>query len=131
MQSVAEHANPDQVNEMECQSSPLNILSPDLPTERCDRANNASPLKDGDTSLSKNAEETGAEQTQCSNKSQEFDLEDSSENRPGKSKEIDAVVQSVEDVEMCESENNSEKESPLEKLLQPENTTLSYAASGV
>nr|XP_038024676.1 breast cancer type 1 susceptibility protein isoform X1 [Anas platyrhynchos] len=120
MQSVAEHANPDQVNEMECQSSPLNILSPDLLTERCDRANNASPLKDGDTSLSKNAEETGAEQTQCSNKSQEFDLEDSSENRPGKSKEIDAVVQSVEDVEMCESENNSEKESPLEKLLQPE-----------
>uniref|UniRef100_A0A8B9VWR0 BRCA1 serine-rich domain-containing protein n=1 Tax=Anas zonorhyncha TaxID=75864 RepID=A0A8B9VWR0_9AVES len=120
MQSVAERANPDQVNEMECQSSPLNILSPDLLTERCDRANNASPLKDGDTSLSKNAEERGAEQTQCSNKSQEFDLEDSSENRPGKSKEIDAVVQSVEDVEMCESENNSEKESPLEKLLQPE-----------
>ncbi|XP_013056360.3 breast cancer type 1 susceptibility protein isoform X2 [Anser cygnoides] len=119
-QNVTEHANPDQVNEMECQSSPLNILATDLLTERCDRIDNASPLKNGDTSFSKNAEEMDAEQTQCGNKSQEFDLEDSSENRPDKSKEIDAVVQSVEDVEMCESENDSKKESPLEKLLQPE-----------
>ncbi|KAI6072619.1 Breast cancer type 1 susceptibility protein isoform X3 [Aix galericulata] len=119
-QNITEHANPDQVNEMECQSSPLNILAPDLLTERCDRTDNASPLKNGDTSFSKNAEEMDAEQTQCSNKSQEFDLEDSSENGLGKSKEIDAVVQSVEDVEMCASENDSEKESPLEKLLLPE-----------
>uniref|UniRef100_A0A8C3GFF4 RING-type E3 ubiquitin transferase n=1 Tax=Cairina moschata TaxID=8855 RepID=A0A8C3GFF4_CAIMO len=119
-QNITEHANPDPVNEMECQSSPLNILAPDLLTERCDRTDNASPLKNEDTSFSKNAEEMDAEQTQSSNKSQESDLEDSSENRPGKSKEIDAVVQSVEDVEMGASENDSEKESPLEKLLQPE-----------
>ncbi|XP_035203712.1 breast cancer type 1 susceptibility protein isoform X2 [Oxyura jamaicensis] len=119
-QNVTEHANPDEVNEMECQSSPLNILATDLLTERCDRIDNASPLKNGDTSFPKNAEEMDAEQTQCSNKSQEFDLEDSSENRPDKSKEIDDDVQNVEDVEMCESQNDSEKESPLEKLLQPE-----------
>ncbi|NXI62052.1 BRCA1 protein, partial [Anseranas semipalmata] len=120
-QNIAEYAKPDQVNETECQSSPLNVLATDLLTEGCDRIGNASPLKNGDTSFSKNAEEMDAEQTQCSSKSQEFDLEDSSESRLDKSKETD-IVQSVEDVEMCEPVNDSlpEKESPLEKLLQPE-----------
>ncbi|NXG89761.1 BRCA1 protein, partial [Stercorarius parasiticus] len=120
--SITEYAKPGQVNMTEYQSSPLNVLAVDLLTEQCDRIGNASPLSNGDTSFFKHTEEMDAEQTQCSSKSKEFDLKDSSKSRLDKSKEIDTVVQSVEAVEMHEPENDSvhEKEPPLEKLLQPE-----------
>ncbi|XP_025969357.2 breast cancer type 1 susceptibility protein isoform X4 [Dromaius novaehollandiae] len=116
-QNIIEHAKPGQVNVTECQSSPLNVLAADLLAEQCDRVGNASPLRKGDMSFFKNTEEMDAEQTQCNNKSKESDLEDSSEGKLDKSKEIDIVVQCVEDVEMCEPENDSfpEEESSLEK----------------
>ncbi|NXG38883.1 BRCA1 protein, partial [Dromaius novaehollandiae] len=116
-QNITEHAKPGQVNVTECQSSPLNVLAADLLAEQCDRVGNASPLRKGDMSFFKNTEEMDAEQTQCNNKSKESDLEDSSEGKLDKSKEIDIVVQCVEDVEMCEPENDSfpEEESSLEK----------------
>ncbi|XP_074972813.1 breast cancer type 1 susceptibility protein isoform X2 [Phalacrocorax aristotelis] len=126
--STAECAKPGQVNMTEYQSCPLNVLAVDLPTEQRDRIGNASPLRKGDTSFFKSTEEMDAEQTRCHNKSKEFDLKDkSSENRLGKTKEVD-IVQSVEAVEMHEPENDSfcEKELPQEKLLQPE--TLHCAA---
>ncbi|NXC42236.1 BRCA1 protein, partial [Penelope pileata] len=121
MPNITEHVKPDQVNMTECQSSPLNDLDTDLLTEQCDRIDNANPLKNEDASFSKNAEETDAEHTQCSSKSQVFDLGDSSEARLDKIKKIDIVVPSVEHVEMCEPLNDSlpEKEPPLEKVLQP------------
>ncbi|XP_013806921.2 breast cancer type 1 susceptibility protein isoform X2 [Apteryx mantelli] len=116
-QNITEHAKPGQVNVTECQSSPLNVLSADLLAEQCERVGNASPLRKGGTSFFKNMEEMDAEQTQCNSKSKESDLEDSSESKVDKSKEIDIVVQCVEDVEMCEPENDSlpEEEPPLEK----------------
>ncbi|NXL46392.1 BRCA1 protein, partial [Podilymbus podiceps] len=121
-QSIIEYAKPGQVNTAECQSSPLNILAADLLTDQCDRIGNASLLRNGDTSIFKNTEEMAAEQTQCNNKSKEFDLKDGSESRLDKSNEVDIVVQSVEAVEMYEPENDSfcEKDLPLEKRLQPE-----------
>ncbi|NXE40920.1 BRCA1 protein, partial [Ptilorrhoa leucosticta] len=121
-QSIAECAKPDQVNVTECQSSPLNVLAVDLLPEQCDRTGDASPTVNGDTSFFKSTEETDEKQTQCNNKNQEFDLEDSSESRLDKSKEMDTDVQSVEAVEAYEPENDSfhDKELPLEKLVQPE-----------
>ncbi|KAM9267476.1 breast cancer type 1 susceptibility protein [Morus bassanus] len=120
-QSITDYAKPGQVNMTEYQSFPLNVLAVDPLTEQCDRIGNASPLRKGNTSFFKNTEEMDAEQTQCHNKSKEFDLKDRSENRLDKSKEVD-IVQSVEAVEMHEPENDSfhEKELPLKKLLQPE-----------
>ncbi|XP_009460193.1 PREDICTED: breast cancer type 1 susceptibility protein [Nipponia nippon] len=120
--SITEYAKPGQAHTTEYQSSPLTVLAADLLTEQCDRIGNASPSRNGDTSFSKNTEEMDAEQTWCNSKSKEFDLKDSSESRLDKSKEIDIVVQSVEAVEMYETENDSfnEKELPLEKPLQPE-----------
>ncbi|NXT86640.1 BRCA1 protein, partial [Anhinga rufa] len=114
--NITEYAKPGQMNTTEYQSFPLNVLAVDL-TEQCDRIGNASPLRKGDTSLFKSTEEMDAEQTQCHNKSKEFDLKDNSENSLDKSKEVD-IVQSVEAVEMHEPENDSfhEKELPLEKL---------------
>ncbi|NXJ26524.1 BRCA1 protein, partial [Dicrurus megarhynchus] len=121
-QSITECAKPDQVNVAECQSSPLNVLAADLLPEQCDRIGDASPTVNGDTSLFKNSEEMDEKQTQCNNKNQEFDSEDSSESRLGKNKEMDTDVQSVEAVEVYEPENDSfhDKELPLEKLPQPE-----------
>ncbi|NXH57161.1 BRCA1 protein, partial [Rhabdornis inornatus] len=121
-QSIAECAKPDQVNVTECQSSPLNVLAVDLLPEQCDRTGDASPTGNGDTSLFKNTEEMDEQQTQYHSENQEFDLEDSSENRLDKSKEMDTDVQSVEAVEAYEPENDSfhDKELPLEKLPQPE-----------
>ncbi|NWX51307.1 BRCA1 protein, partial [Steatornis caripensis] len=120
--SVSEYAKPGQVNMTEYLSSPLNVLAVDLLAEQCDRTGNASPLRNEDTSFLKNAEEMDVEQTQCNSKRKKFDLKDSSESKLDKSKEIHVVVQSVEDVEMYESENDSfnEKELPVEKLCQPE-----------
>ncbi|NWV28855.1 BRCA1 protein, partial [Origma solitaria] len=121
-QSIAECAKPDQVNVPECQSSPLHVLAVDLLPEQCDRISNASAKVNGDTRFSKNTKEMDGKQTQYSSKNKEFDLEDSSESRLDKSKDMDAVVQSVEAVEACEPENDSfhDKELPLEKQLQPE-----------
>ncbi|NXO42746.1 BRCA1 protein, partial [Locustella ochotensis] len=121
-QSIAECAKPDQVNVTECQSSPLNVLSGDLLPEQCDRIGGASPTVNGDTAFFKSTEEMDEHQTQYNSENQEFDLEDSSENRLDKSKETDADVQSVEAVEAYEPDNDSshDKELPLEKLPQPE-----------
>ncbi|KAM6107967.1 breast cancer type 1 susceptibility protein [Pterocles gutturalis] len=121
--NIAEYAEPGQVNATEYQSSPSNVLAVDLLTEQCDRISNASPLRNGgDMSLFKNTGEMDAEQTQCNSKSKKFALKDISESRLNESKEIDAVVQSVEAVEMYAPDYDSfhEKEHPLEKLLQPE-----------
>ncbi|XP_041318964.1 breast cancer type 1 susceptibility protein isoform X3 [Pyrgilauda ruficollis] len=121
-QSITECANPDQVNVTECQSSPLSVLAVDLPPEPCDRAGDASPTLDGDTSFFKNPEEMEEQQTQHNSENQEFGLEDSSESRLDKSREMDTDVQSVEAVEGYEPENDSshDKELPLEELPQPE-----------
>ncbi|NWS82688.1 BRCA1 protein, partial [Toxostoma redivivum] len=116
-QSIAECAKPDQVNVTECQSSPLNVLAVDLLPEQCDRIADATGI--GNTSFFKNTEEMDEQQTHSEN--QEFDLEDSSENRLDKSREMDTDVQSVEAVEAYEPESDSlhDKELPLEKLPQP------------
>ncbi|NXJ13254.1 BRCA1 protein, partial [Odontophorus gujanensis] len=121
MLSTTEHVKSDQVNTIESQSSSLNVFDADLLTEQCDEIGNASPLKNDDTSFSKNAEEMDAEETLCSSKNQWLDLEDSSEGRLDKIKKKDICVPSVEDVEMYEPVNDSlpEKEHPLENLLQP------------
>uniref|UniRef100_A0A8C5X409 RING-type E3 ubiquitin transferase n=1 Tax=Malurus cyaneus samueli TaxID=2593467 RepID=A0A8C5X409_9PASS len=121
-QSMAGCAKADQVNVTECQSSPLHVLAADLHPEQCDRIGNAIPKANGDTPFLKDAEEMDEKQTKCNSENKECDLEDSSEGRMDESKEMDAVVQSVEAVEVCEPENNSfhGKELPLEKLLQPE-----------
>ncbi|NXU16194.1 BRCA1 protein, partial [Pardalotus punctatus] len=120
-QSIAGCARPDQVKATECQSS-SRALAVDLLSEQGDRIGNASPEVNGDTPFSKNREEMDEKQTQYSSKNKEFDLEDSSESRLDKGKEMDAAVQSVEAVEACEPEDDSshDKEPPLEKLLQPE-----------
>ncbi|NXK16416.1 BRCA1 protein, partial [Arenaria interpres] len=119
--SITEYAKPGQVGMSKYQSSPLNVLAVDLLAEQCDRTGNASPSSNGDMSVFKHTEEMDEEQTQCSSKSEEFDLKDSSESRLNKSKEIDIVEQSMEAVETYEPENDSvhEKELPLEKLCQP------------
>ncbi|XP_072212617.1 breast cancer type 1 susceptibility protein isoform X2 [Excalfactoria chinensis] len=121
MLNIGEHVKSNQVNTIEGQSSPLNVFDEDLLTEQCDGMGNVSPLKNNDASFSKNAEKMDAEETQCSSKNQELDLEDSSESRLHKIKEKDICVPSVEDVEMYEPMNDSlpEKEPPVEKLLQP------------
>ncbi|NXX27225.1 BRCA1 protein, partial [Nicator chloris] len=121
-QSIAECAQPDQVNVTECQSSPLNVLAVDLLPEQCDRIGDASATLNGDTSFFKNTEEMDEQQTQYNSENQGFDLEDSSESRLDKSKEMDTDVQSVEAVEAYEPEKDSphDKELPLEKLPQPE-----------
>ncbi|NXB05700.1 BRCA1 protein, partial [Cnemophilus loriae] len=121
-QSIPECAKPDQVNVTECQSSPLDVLAVDLLPEQCDRIGDASPTPNGGTSICKNTEEMDEQQTQCNSENQGFDLEDSSESRLDKSKEMDTDVQSVEAVEAYEPENDSshDKELPLEKLPQPE-----------
>ncbi|XP_041282516.1 breast cancer type 1 susceptibility protein [Onychostruthus taczanowskii] len=121
-QSITECAKPDQVNVTECQSSPLSVLAVDLPPEQCDRAGDASPTLDGDTSFFKNPEEMEGQQTQHNSENQEFGLEDSSESRLDKSREMDTDGQSVEAVEGYEPENDSshDKELPLEELPQPE-----------
>lgn len=120
-QSITECAKPDQVNVTECQSSPLNVLAGDLTPEQCDRIGDASPTVNEDTSSFKNTEEMDEQQTQYSSENQGFDLEDSSESRLDKSKEMDTDVQSVGAVEACEPEDDSshDKELPLEKLPQP------------
>ncbi|XP_014740964.1 PREDICTED: breast cancer type 1 susceptibility protein isoform X1 [Sturnus vulgaris] len=120
--SSAERAKPDQVNVTECQSSPLNVLAVDLLPEQCDRMGGASPTGNGDTSFFKSTEEMDEQQTQHHSENQGFDLEDSSENRLNKSKEMDTDVQSVEAVEAYEPENDSlhDKELPLQNLPQPE-----------
>ncbi|NXI56065.1 BRCA1 protein, partial [Chloroceryle aenea] len=119
--SITEDAKAGQVNMTEYQRSPLNVLGVDLLTEQHDRLGNASPLRNGDASFFQNTEEMDTEQTQCNSKSKELDLEDNSESRLDKPKEID-VVESAEAVEMCQAENDSspEKELPLEKPPQPE-----------
>lgn len=121
-QSITECAKPDQVNVTECQSSSLNVLAVDLLPEQCDRTGDASPTVTGDTPFFKNSEEMDEKQTQCDNKNQEFDSEDSSESRLDKNKKMDTDVQSMEAVEAYEPESDSfhDKEPPLEKLLQPE-----------
>ncbi|NWT73034.1 BRCA1 protein, partial [Prunella himalayana] len=122
-QSITECAKPDQVNVTECQSSPLDVLAVDLPPEQCDRTGDASPTLNGDTAFFKDTEEMDEQQTQYNRENQEFDLEDSSESRLDKSREMDTDVQSVEAVEGYEPENDSshDKELPLEELPQPEN----------
>ncbi|NWT94457.1 BRCA1 protein, partial [Urocynchramus pylzowi] len=121
-QSITECAKPDQVNVTECQSSPLDVLAADLFPEQCDRTGDASPTGDWDTSFFKNSEEMEEQQTQYSSENQEFGLEDGSESRLDKSREMDADVQSVEAVEGYEPENDSshDKELPLEELPKPE-----------
>ncbi|NXL13029.1 BRCA1 protein, partial [Setophaga kirtlandii] len=121
-QSITECANPEQVNVTGCQSSPLDVLAVQLLPEQCDRAGDASPTLNGDTALSKSTEEMEEEQSQHSSENQESDLEDSSENRLDKSREMDTDVQSVEAVEGYEPENDSsqDKELPLEELPQAE-----------
>ncbi|XP_039943412.1 breast cancer type 1 susceptibility protein isoform X1 [Hirundo rustica] len=120
-QSIAECAKPDQVNVTGCQSSPLNVLAVDPLPEQRDRAGDASPTVNGNTSF-KNSEEMDEQQTQYNSENQEFDLEDRSKSRMDESKEMDTDVQSVEAVEAYEPENDSshDKELPLEKLPQPE-----------
>ncbi|XP_053821308.1 breast cancer type 1 susceptibility protein isoform X1 [Vidua chalybeata] len=121
-QSITECAKPDQVNVTECQNSPLNVLAVDLLPEQCDRTGDASPTVHEDTSFFKNTEEMEEQQAQYNSENQEFDVEDSSESRLDKIKEMDTDVQSVEAVEGCEPENDSshDKEHPLEELPQPE-----------
>ncbi|NXA90836.1 BRCA1 protein, partial [Melanocharis versteri] len=121
-QSITECAKPDQVNVTECQSSPLNVVAADLLPEQCDRIGDASPTVDEDPSFFKNTKEMVEQQTQHNSENPEFDLEDSSESRLDKSKEMDTDVQSVEAVEAYEPENDSshDKELPLEKPPQPE-----------
>ncbi|NXU38441.1 BRCA1 protein, partial [Drymodes brunneopygia] len=121
-QSITERAKPDQVNVTECQSSPFSVFAVDLLPEQSDRTGDASPTGNGDTSLFKSTEEMDEQQTQCRSENQEFGVEDSSEGRLDKSKEMDADVQSVEAVEVYEPDNDSspDKEPPLEKPPQPE-----------
>ncbi|OXB71102.1 UNVERIFIED_CONTAM: hypothetical protein H355_015875 [Colinus virginianus] len=121
MLSTTEHVKSDQVNTIESQSCSLNVFGVDVLTEQCDGIGNANPLKNDDTSFSKNAEEMDVEETLCSSKKQWLDLGDSSEGRLDKIKKKDICVPSVEDVEMYEPVNDSlpEKEHPLENLLQP------------
>ncbi|XP_021233931.1 breast cancer type 1 susceptibility protein isoform X3 [Numida meleagris] len=121
MLNITEHVKSNRVNTIEGQSSPLNIFDADLLTGQCDGIGNASPLKNDDTSFSKNAEEIDAEETQCTNKNQQLDLKDNSESRLDKTEEKAICVPSVEDVEIYERVNDPlpEKEPPLEKLLQP------------
>ncbi|RLV88866.1 hypothetical protein DV515_00015217, partial [Chloebia gouldiae] len=121
-QSITECAKADQVNVTECQSSPLKVLAADLLPEQCDRTGDASPTVNEHTSFFKNTEEMEEQQGQYSSENQEFDLEDSSESRLDKSKEMDTDVQSVEAVEGYEPENDSshDKEHPLEELPLPE-----------
>ncbi|NWW50518.1 BRCA1 protein, partial [Pedionomus torquatus] len=116
--SITEHAKPGQRS----MGSPVNVLAAGLLAEQCDRTGDASPSSSGEVSVLKHIEETDAEQTRCNGKSKEFDLKDSLESRLGKSKEIAIVDQSVEAVEMYESENDSahEAELPPEKQHQPE-----------
>nr|XP_021136715.1 breast cancer type 1 susceptibility protein isoform X2 [Columba livia] len=110
--SITEYAKPAHGNVAEYQSSPLNVLPAEL-TEQRD-----SPVRNGDTSFFENTEEMDVEQTLCDSNSEEFDFKES---RLDKSKEID-IAQSVEAAGMDEPENDplSDKELPLEKLLQPE-----------
>ncbi|NXY35956.1 BRCA1 protein, partial [Pomatorhinus ruficollis] len=121
-QSFTECAKPDQVNVTECQSSPLNVLAGALLPEQCDRIGDASPTVNGDTSFFKNTEEMDEQQTQYNNENEGFNLEDSSESRLDKNKEMDTDVQSVGAVEAKEPENDSshDKEPSMEKLPQPE-----------
>ncbi|NXN89714.1 BRCA1 protein, partial [Bombycilla garrulus] len=121
-QGITECARPDPENGTGCQSSPSHVLAVELPPEQCDRAGEASPTVNGDTSFCKNTEEMDEQQSQSNSENQEFDLEDGSESRLDKSKEMDTVVQSLEAVETYEPENESshDKELPLEKLPQPE-----------
>ncbi|NXP40939.1 BRCA1 protein, partial [Leiothrix lutea] len=121
-QGFAERAKPDQVNVTECQSSPSSVLAGDLLPEQCDRAGDASPTGNGDTSFFKSTEEMDEQQTQDNSEDQGFDLEDSSESRLDKNKDMDTDVQSVGAVEANEPENDSscDKELPLEKLPQAE-----------
>lgn len=120
-QSFTECAKPDQVNVTECQSSPLNVLAGDLLPEQCDRTGGASPTVNGDTSFLNNTEEMDEQQAQYNNEDQGFDLEDSSESRLDKNKEVDTDVQSVGAAEGNEPENDSshDKELSMEKLPQP------------
>ncbi|NWY28035.1 BRCA1 protein, partial [Pheucticus melanocephalus] len=120
--SITESAKPDQVNVTGCQSSPLDVLAVELLPEQCDRTGDASSTLNGDTSFFKNTEEMGEQQSQHSSEHQESDLEDSSENRLDKSREMDTDVQSVEAAEGYEPENDSsqDKELPLEELPQAE-----------
>ncbi|NWT35314.1 BRCA1 protein, partial [Cardinalis cardinalis] len=121
-QSITECAKPDQVNVTGCQSSPLDVLAVELLPEQCDRTGDASSTLNGDTSFFKNTEEMGEQQSQHNSEHQESDLEDSSENRLDKSREMDTDVQSVEAAEGYEPENDSsqDKELPLEELPQAE-----------
>ncbi|NWZ02672.1 BRCA1 protein, partial [Loxia curvirostra] len=121
-QSITECAKPAQVNVTECQSSPLDVLAAELLPEQCDRAGDASPPLNGDTSFLKDTEEMDEQQSQHNSEHQESDLEDSSESRLDKSRKMDTDVQSVEAVEGYEPENDSsqDKEPPLEELPQAE-----------
>ncbi|XP_071584436.1 breast cancer type 1 susceptibility protein isoform X2 [Heliangelus exortis] len=101
---IAECAQPGHVDVTEHESSPSSILAVDLLTEQCDKSDkrgNASPLGNRDR------EEMGAKQTQCHSKSKEFDVEESSESRLEKSKEMGVVVQSVGAVEVAEPESDA------------------------
>ncbi|NXO74580.1 BRCA1 protein, partial [Phainopepla nitens] len=121
-QSITACARPDPVNGTGCLSSPLHAPAVDLLPEQGDRTGEASPTGNGDTSFFNNTEGMDEQQSQFNSENQEFDLEDSSENRLDKSKEVDTDVQSVEDAEAYEPENESshDKELPLEKPPQPE-----------
>ncbi|XP_063259950.1 breast cancer type 1 susceptibility protein isoform X1 [Prinia subflava] len=120
-QSIAGCAQPDPVNGTESQSSPSSVPAEDLLPEHSDSTAEATPTVDGDT-FCKNTEEMNEHQAQYNSKNQEFGLEDSSENRLDKSKEMDTEVQSVKAVEANDPEKDSpqDKEPPLEKLPQPE-----------
>ncbi|NWR10507.1 BRCA1 protein, partial [Paradoxornis webbianus] len=120
--SFAERAKPDQVNVTECQSSPFNVPAGDLLPEQCDRTGDASPTVNGDTAFFKNTEEMDEQQTQYNSENQGFDLEDSSESRLDKNKEMDTDVQSVgaEEADEPENESSHDKELSVEKLPQPE-----------
>ncbi|NWZ09122.1 BRCA1 protein, partial [Agelaius phoeniceus] len=118
-QSITECAKPDQVNVAGCQSSPWDALAVELLPEQCDRAGGASPTLNGDTSLSKNTEEMEQQQRQHSSENQESDLEDGSEKRLDKSREMDTDVQSVEAVEGYEPENDSSQDKELLPQAEP------------
>ncbi|XP_030321654.1 breast cancer type 1 susceptibility protein [Calypte anna] len=121
--SIAECAQPGPMDVTEHESSPSSILAVDLLTEQCDKSDkrsNASPLGNRDR------EEMGAKQTQCNSKSKEFDVEESSESRLEKSKEMGIVVQSVGAVETEEPEDGAFHGKEL-AVGKPEAEPLNYA----
>ncbi|XP_063035215.1 breast cancer type 1 susceptibility protein isoform X2 [Melospiza melodia melodia] len=123
-QSITECAKPDQVNVTGCQNSPLDVFAVELLPEQCDRAGGASPTLNKDTAFSKNTEEMEEQQSQHSSEHQESDLEDGSENRLDKSREMDTDAQSVEAAEGYEPENESSQDKELPQAEPLHSATL-------